>query len=300
MMSSVKLICVLDGGGMRGFYEMDVLRTIIQHNRNGQLKFDLAVGVSAGGIVAAFLALGKFNDEKFDVATFYSLTREIFKVRNKNGPLFRPKYDGTPKKQILRKFFGDARLGDVSTHLAIVCATLDGGIVNLCSWKKEHKSLLLADVLDATTAAPFYFPPVKLMDIWLTDGGIRANKPLIQAFLFSRELFSKNSDFRFLSIGTFFRSKYRFEGDRQASFMGVWGWLKQGILQVFMGTQDETQEELFELLFGDNFLRLVCTCDDIVLDDQTPTVPEILQESALHSFLNNKQKLKRLLNLEFD
>lgn len=292
-----RVVCVLDGGGMRGFYQLEVLRIIEAATQTGKLAVDLIVGVSAGAIVGAMLALDQLHDEKVGNKPFTELTREIFHNKPTNALLTRPKYDGVAKHKALVDYFGDRKMKDVRTPFCVVCSTMDGGVINYCSWKPEFEDLLLADVLNATSAAPLYFPPVKLNGIWLTDGGIRANKPLIQAVLFAWQLFGRQTDFSILSVGTYFSSKYRFDGAKRAAHMGLVGWLKQGIVNVLMGTHDTTTEQLCEQLLGNYFVRLVCMCDDITLDDHGPNVQMLLSQAAQNTFVNNRSRIARLFDI---
>lgn len=292
-------VCVLDGGGMRGFYQLEVLRIVQKATVDQKLNLNLIVGVSAGAIVGAMLALNLLDDEKFNSLHFQQLAREIFNQKRTPALLTKPKYDGKAKRKALFDYFGERQFKDVNIPLCVVCSTMDGGVANYCSWKPEHASLLLADVLNATSAAPLYFPPVQLQGVWLTDGGIRANKPLLQALLFSWELFGKNAIVRMLSIGTYFSSTYRFNGAKRALHMGLVGWLQQGIVQVLMGTQDTTNEEFCRELLGHNFLRLLCMCEDVRLDDHGPEVQSLLTQSAQNTFYNNKSKIAALWQLTF-
>ena len=292
-----KTVCVLDGGGMKAYFQLSILR-IIKQEAQSPLSFDLVVGVSAGAIVGAIVALDMLQDEKMDAQHFQELTRRLFHKKNAPSLLTNPKYDGVAKRDALLAFFGDRRFGDVHVPLCVVCATMDGGVLNLCSWKPEHENLLLADVLNATSAAPLYFPPVCLNGIWLTDGGIRANKPLIQGVLYAWELFGKSVDLYMLSIGTYFLSKSRFDS-RRATNMGLLAWVKQGIINVLMGTQDVTQEQFCTQLLDDQFLRLVCMCDDVSLDDHGPKVQNLLTQAAQNTFRNNRSKIASVLNVTF-
>lgn len=290
-MTSRKTVCTLDGGGMKAYFQITLMRII--RTSFGKLPLDLVVGVSAGAIVGAILALDMLDDEKMDATHFQTLTKNLFRQKGATSLLTKPKYDGVAKRDALLSFFGQRRFGDVRIPLCVVCSTMDGGVMNFCSWKPEHSQLLLADVLNATSAAPLYFPPVHLNGVWLTDGGIRANKPLIQGVLFAWELFGKFADLNMLSIGTYFLSKYRFDSKR-ATHMGLIAWVKQGIVNVLMGTQDITQEQFCTQLFGDQFLRLVCMCDDVSLDDHGPQVQDLLTQAAENTFTNNRAKIAKL------
>lgn len=290
-MSVRKTVCTLDGGGMKAYFQISLLR-IIQSSFQ-RLPLDLVVGVSAGAIVGAILALNMLDDEKMDTLHFQVLTKNLFHQKSSVSLLTKPKYDGVAKHKALLEFFGDRLFGDVQIPLCVVCSTMDGGVLNFCSWKAEHAQLLLADVLNATSAAPLYFPPVYLNGMWLTDGGIRANKPLIQGVLYAWELFGKFADLNMLSIGTYFLSKYRFDSKR-ATHMGLIAWVKQGIVNVLMGTQDVTQEQFCAQLFGDQFLRLVCMCDEVSLDDHGPQVQDLLTQAAKNTFTNNKTKISKM------
>lgn len=295
-----KVILSLDGGGARGLYQLTLLRIIQSRIATKTIPVDLIVGVSAGALVGAILALSSssLEDGKFESQHLQALMKQIFSQKTKGSLLEKPKYDGALKKKLLHDFFGNVRFGDVHIPLVVVCATMDGGVLNMCSWHKNHANLFLADVLDATSAAPLYFPPVNLNGMWLNDGGIRANKPMIQGLLYAWELFGKTEQLSMLSIGTYFYSKYRFASER-AHHMGMLAWFKQGILQVLMGTQDTTLEQFCAEFLGDHFLRLMCMCDDIRLDDHGPEVQGLLKQAAEHSFINNQDKIASILGVDF-
>lgn len=292
-----KVILCLDGGGARGAYQLSILRIIQKATKTNTLPVDLVVSVSAGAIVGSLVALHWTQDEKFDSQQLHKLTKEIFHRNTAPALLTRPKYDGKIKRKLLFEYFGNVRFGDVKIPLVVVCATMDGGVLNMCSWKAEYQNLLLADVLDATSAAPLYFPPVNLNGLWLNDGGIRANKPMIQGLLYAWELFGKSADLSMLSIGTYFLSRHRFDSNR-AQHMGILAWVKQGILQVLMGTQDTTSEQFCTQLLNDKFLRLTCMCDDVCLDDHRPEVPNLLTQSAQNSFINNQSKIAHVMGVD--
>jgi len=266
-----KTILVLDGGGARGGFALEIMRLIAHAQPLALSKlFSMIFGVSAGAIVGTIVALGLLDDVKTvdEVCeSFVANVPKMFTRANKNGPLFRPKYDGTGKTATLKRILGTKTFADVKTPLVVVCSTTEGAPVLFRSWEPENQDVLLADVLDATSAVPTYFPPVMVKNTWLIDGGVRANKPLIVALLTSIKYFDQQN-LQFFSIGTLFASTRKFVASK-AQVMGVLGWLANGLIEVLLGVQDHTSEELMKELFGSRFLRLECMCEDIRLDDVT-------------------------------
>jgi patatin-like phospholipase/acyl hydrolase len=111
----------LDGGGMRGIVEIEVLRAI-EGELGGHIPirefFDLIVGTSTGGIIA--LGFGVKNWELKNCSQrFQSLCWEAFSPRKlSNIPGLRhmitlkhaAKYETTPLRNVLEKNFGHGRL----------------------------------------------------------------------------------------------------------------------------------------------------------------------------------------------
>jgi predicted acylesterase/phospholipase RssA len=208
--SPPKRLLSLDGGGIRGLIEAEVLSEM-----ESQLKqltgkdrplceyFDLIGGTSTGAILAASLAMGLRASALRD---FYLklgkqvFTPEFFLIR------FWHKYPSQPLQKALKDVLGgDTTLGDsrLRTLLLIVSknATLGSTwfFTNNPKGKffSQNRSLPLWEIVRASTAAPTYFPPqaITVSDGPATthayefvDGGVSTyNNPSMQLFLEATE-----------------------------------------------------------------------------------------------------------------
>ncbi|KAH8635555.1 hypothetical protein IG631_10956 [Alternaria alternata] len=200
--AGVRLLC-LDGGGVRGIVELEVLRAI--QNQIGdripiQAFFDLIMGTSTGGIIA--LAM---------VAKSWSLRRCSDKFRSLCNTAFTPralhsipflkhlitlrltsKYSTGPFRETLKQNFGEEHLfgnyGErtyVNTKVAVTATDKTGSkaiiIANYSRKEDENSSLRpaeyeflrpdrseiglsTADAAAATSAAPTFFKPFEHAD----------------------------------------------------------------------------------------------------------------------------------------
>jgi hypothetical protein len=174
----------LDGGGIRGIFsaallaglEKDLDRPIIDH-------FDLVVGTSTGGLVAAALGAGIAMDEIVDLyvserTTIFPGPRRLRAIRQ----LVRPKYRANGLHALLRQVFGRRLLGE--SRVPLVIPSYDLGENNVYLFKTPHHERLKRDwrvplwqVTAATTAAPRFFRAFSLPDdhVRLVDGGVWAS-----------------------------------------------------------------------------------------------------------------------------
>jgi hypothetical protein len=198
-----KRILSLDGGGVRGVLTLEFLKHIedVLRTRHAtpDLKladyFDLIGGTSTGAVIAAGLALG------LDVASiahlYHELARTVFSRRRFR--IDRSSFDARPLERTLRqpRALGDWALGDaaVQTGLCIVAKRADTGSTWLLSnhplgtYYEMNRSILVRDAVRASTAAPSFFEPEKLMVSpgqygAFVDGGVStAANPALQLFL---------------------------------------------------------------------------------------------------------------------
>jgi predicted acylesterase/phospholipase RssA len=195
---SKRLVISIDGGGTKGMFMFHTLSRVFSLPK---FQPDLIVGVSAGAIVGSLYATGLMKDMTVDRIRAY--LEQIFKIdpkAKKQGPWFQPSYSGRVKTMVLREIYGDILFGDVITPLAILVDTIGGDPVVYKSWDPEHASIPLVEILDATTAVPILFPPVKLGNQIHIDGGTVANSPTTIAYLTSK-IFFPTEDIHMISVG---------------------------------------------------------------------------------------------------
>lgn len=234
----------IDGGGMRGLYSACVLRSLAKIYSKSSLDigkgFDLIVGTSTGGIIAAALAHGVPIDTI--ISLYLKEGPQIFK--NPTPPLKVPnrfskflpylKYWPFVKwlwssrsksansaehlKSVLTDFFGNITIGELWEHRKIALCIPS---VNLMKHKavvfktghylnkKADDQRKLVDVCLAASAAPIILPvgeqpdPLNLSRYdKFVDGGLWANNPILIALTEAVTITPKDQPIEILSIGT--------------------------------------------------------------------------------------------------
>lgn len=165
-----RILC-LDGGGMKGLIQIEVLMQIEKYTgKNITELFDWIVGTSTGGIVALGLVYAKLS--LFDLRKLYfEMCDQVFTCSGFGA-------NSEKMNQLLRSTFKDARMNDVSEPRVLVTAVnaenTDLSLVffNNC-FDDDYSKEMVWKVARCTSAAPGYFEP---MDKYI-DGGVRANNP---------------------------------------------------------------------------------------------------------------------------
>jgi predicted acylesterase/phospholipase RssA len=175
-----KRILALDGGGVRGMLSLGILERLEAslcdlEGRDVRLGewFDLIGGTSTGSIIATGLALGKSVTE---IKTFYeTLAPRIFARSWRRIPGWHAKFDARSLAAELSKVIGSRTLDtpDLICGLAVALKRLDTGSAWLLMnnprsffWNdsedggvRGNRSMLLANIVRASTAAPGFFDP---------------------------------------------------------------------------------------------------------------------------------------------
>jgi hypothetical protein len=192
-------LLTFDGGGMRGIIALEIAQRIEMQlakmtgeGDNFRLGnyFDYIGGTSTGAIIATGLALGKTVRELIE---FYTTSSAL--MFEKSWPLpvwFRSKYRADRLRTILREIIGDRTLGapDLKCLLLIVTrnATTDSpwplsnnplAKYNARNSADCNLNMPLWQLVRASTAAPIFFPPEKVVwgkddrsAFYFIDGGI--------------------------------------------------------------------------------------------------------------------------------
>jgi patatin-like phospholipase/acyl hydrolase len=202
----------LDGGGILGIFtaallaglEEDLGRPVLSH-------FDLVVGTSTGGIIAAGLGAGMTAGEIAElyiseIGTIFPGPRRLRSARQ----LVRPKYRPDGLAGLLRRVFGDRVLGE--SRVPLVIPSFDLGENRVYLFKTPHHERLRRDwkvpfwqVGMATSAAPTFFPAFCLPgdQVRLVDGGVWANNPAMVGVAEAVSMFGQSLEsIRVLSLGT--------------------------------------------------------------------------------------------------
>jgi predicted acylesterase/phospholipase RssA len=205
--TGARKLLACDGGGIRGIISVEILAKIEADLRASSGKpelvladyFDYVAGTSTGAIIATLVALG-FSTEQ--IRDFYLKSGAEMFEKAKLWERFRTKFRDDKLSAMMRDIIGeDTTLGSdkLQTLLLVVLrnATTDSPwpLSNNPSAKYNDRNradcnllLPLWQLVRASTAAPTYFPPERVVvgphDFVFVDGGVTMyNNPAFQLFL---------------------------------------------------------------------------------------------------------------------
>lgn len=233
-------------------------------------RFDLIAGTSFGGLLALALAF------EVPVATIVALFRErgpeIFSARglptSRVGRLLDltrsvlgPKYSGEALRAALLAIFDGRRLGDAPHPVVIPAVNISLSQTKV--FKTPHaeastgdERVPVVDVALATSAAPAYFPSVRIGKHLYADGGIFAVAP-DQVALHEAENFLGISpdEVEMVSIGTATAGYHPADGIDADD--GAVGWLSDGrLILTTVSVQQQHVEAMLEDRLGTRYQRI--------------------------------------------
>ena len=169
---------VLTGGGALGATQVGMLQALFEAG----IDADLLVGTSAGALNAAFVAHAPGYDTAVELGTIWlSASRNaIFPIRPREvalGLAGRLDHLVSPAgiRQWIETNLSVRRFEDMAVPLHVVATDLQTGEPVVLSRGDLVQALL------ASTALPGIFPPVRIDEATLVDGGISADVPVLQA-----------------------------------------------------------------------------------------------------------------------
>ncbi len=169
---------VFAGGGSVGASEVGMLQALLEHD----VVPSFVVGASAGAINALYFAADPTVDGVARLASLWCALRrdDVFPATRLRGMLALigrrvSLLDPAALRQTLAERIPVERLDATRIPCHIVATSLRSGAEVLLS------SGSAIDALLATTAIPVLFPPHRIGDQLLTDGGVSANAPIATA-----------------------------------------------------------------------------------------------------------------------
>jgi patatin-like phospholipase/acyl hydrolase len=283
----------IDGGGIRGVIPGQLLVHIEEKTgkRISEL-FDLIVGTSTGGILAAGLAAPDKNGKpKFtaeDMLALYAekgnkiFERSFWRGVTSIGGAADEQYDHGPLEQILKKYLGDLTLADCIVPIVITAYDIERRepyFFKTSRADRKDRNHYLRDVARATSAAPTYFEPAMTKSLpknragkkrALVDGGVFVNNPAMCGYVEACSMGAQPADIAVVSLGTGVATrKIPYEDAKDWGFVG---WLRPIISVMMDGQADAADYHLREILPDENadeqqrYFRLD-TKLDLALDD---------------------------------
>jgi hypothetical protein len=207
-----KRLLALDGGGVRGAVTvafLEEIEAVLARHLKEPVHlghwFDLIGGTSTGAVIAGALAMG-FTIA--DIKRFYfELAPKVFRRSLWRVAGLRAKFDSRALQQQIESVVGQQTLAgkDMITGFCLVAKRMDTGSPWILAnnprarfWEGKtgkdgylgNKDYPLANLVRASTAAPFYFDPEMLPIVegekpgWFVDGGVTPhNNPSLILFL---------------------------------------------------------------------------------------------------------------------
>jgi patatin-like phospholipase/acyl hydrolase len=263
-------ILSIDGGGIRGIIPAMVLAEIERRTRKPAAHlFDLVAGTSTGGILALALTIPKTADSPLytsqQLVAMYehegrrifsrSLLRRLFALDN----LTWKKYSSNGINGVLDDYFGEARLRDAVTNVLITSYEIERRFPfffrSTLARERPDYDFAARDVARATSAAPSYFEPMKILTgtadhhYTLIDGGVFANNPAACALVEARTAVPAADSYLVVSLGT--GSLLTRLPVNISKYWGVARWIKPLLDIVFDGVSSTVDYQLRELLPSD-------------------------------------------------
>lgn len=290
----------IDGGGIRGIIPAMILAEI--ESRTGRPiaeLFDLVVGTSTGSILV--LGLTKPDPKRPNISHYTA--QQLVGLYRQEGQkifppgfnafknvqrIFSPKYSQRGLEEVLTKYFGDFRLGEALTNVGIPAYEIeDHKHFFFESFSRRTGHLFMYEVAMAATAAPSYFPPVRLPMypedsakgyVALIDGGVFANNPAIYALSKAPIVRSNSKDILLVSLGTgTVPESIKFE---ETWGWGLWSWMEPLLNIVF--SDPGVEDELRDILYPNSYYRFQpkLTSQHAGLDDASPENIQALEKIA--------------------
>jgi uncharacterized protein len=268
------LILSIDGGGSRGAIPANVLY-LLEREANIPIRetFDFFVGVSTGALLAGYCAadagsienLARHSYSSDNMSKIFDKTiwdKLLGRIQNQ------PKYDGVNKRRYIESLAKGYRINDIKDkHLLILAYDFISRELATFKNNRGHDSAynpLLAEVLDAATAAPTLYPPVSSSAPkrrWFIDGALTTNDPSLCAITEALAMDYSLTDIWMISMGTGRPLHNLSQEDRDkigkaSQGWGIFGWISNGLLEHMMSASSCVSSHQCEQLLGDRYLRI--------------------------------------------
>ncbi len=321
-----KLVTILsiDGGGIRGVIPAMVLQRLEElTGRPAAKMFDLISGTSTGGVMTLLLTKpkpGAHNEPIYsakDIVELYvkhgkeMFRRSLFyKIASLDGWLL-PKYPEKSVRTTLQGYLDEgerAQLKDAVTDVLLTSYDIErrrAFFFRKCdALVNPHLNFYMSDAARGTSAAPTFFPTVKITSVddsesyCLIDGGLVANNPSNLAIAEAISLHGHQTHPLVLSLGT---------GDYEAAIpfakarrWGLLGWMP-GILDVmYDGVSNAVNviaEEVVPALSAPGYyfrFQIPLSKENDAMDDYDPQNIETLQALTLRMMDERQKDFERL------
>ena len=293
-----KLVLSLDGGGVRGLATVIFLKELEKASGKKIVDlFDFFIGTSVGGLNAMHLAVNEI--EVSELESFWSQDNLAMSMQSsfwtKNFFLkTKPIYNNKSKTELLEKYFGNKLISESKKPIAVLAYDVENRKPRVLT-SYTDQAIKATSAINATSAAPLYYPTVKIEDgSWLIDGSVVSNNPCLIGYNEARKYF-KTDNIKVFSVGTG-RHLNNLDGE-DSSKWGPFGWLTNDILGILL--ESHADHEILSDLIGKNYLRINSIAENINwnLDDYTEDNLRNIRNMGLDWWNLNNKKVIDFLSL---
>ena len=293
-----KFVLSLDGGGVRGLATVIFLKELEKASGKKIVDlFDFFIGTSVGGLNAMHLAVNEI--EISELERFWSQDNLAMSMQSsfwtKNFFLkTKPIYNNKSKTELLEKYFGNKLISESKKPIAVLAYDVENRKPRVLT-SYTDKAIKATSAINATSAAPLYYPTVKIEDgSWLIDGSVVSNNPCLIGYNEARKYF-KTDNIKVFSVGTG-RHLNNLDGE-DSSKWGPFGWLTNDILGILL--ESHADHEILNDLIGKNYLRINSIAENINwnLDDYTEDNLRNIRNMGLDWWNLNNKKVIDFLSL---
>ena len=284
-------ILALHGGGTRGVLQAAFLNRLESSIGKSTFElFDMFSGVSIGGIFALLLATNETSASDLKNLFFDGSVKKIF---TKNGfsffpGIFSPKYKAQGKSKVLQKIFKGKKISSCAKSALVPAYDIRHATPVFFSTFSKNvvtTETMLADVADATSAAPTFFPThfIHEQNGYFIDGGVVSNNPSTIAIIEALNAGYSRKNIKILSIAT---GEITGDSDKLSKESVGWGalqWLKSGgLIEKLFVAPTITTNFVAETMLGKNYLEVQFDIDSncIPLDSVGKGILESMVECA--------------------
>ncbi|HHH54496.1 MAG TPA: patatin, partial [Bacteroidetes bacterium] len=213
-------------------------------------------------------------------------------------------------EKVLKSIFGNTILGDINKPLLINATNIGDSSqfvfktdFNNQNDAEGNKKILvrdcdiaLSDAILASSAAPIYFPPHKIKNHLLADGGLWANSPVLVALAEAKKIFNqKPEDIVIVSIGTGLEKNDYDIDTKKWGFLS--GWKREKLISMILNLQTKTNSDLLQFLMPkENILRLTFTSTKALPLDKISANSNLLSK-ADSDFAEQHSKIQNFIDL---
>jgi patatin-like phospholipase/acyl hydrolase len=280
----------IDGGGVRVAAAVSFLAELeaqLPHGETLLTQFDAFAGTSAGSMVISAIVYGgmtatQIRDQMFSVENVHKIMPPSMRDTLFGIVQLKPEYDGKGKREVIDEHIPeDVQVRDTDKKVIIAWTDIDYEEPRLSlSWEATG-NVAVRDVVDASSAAPGYFPFVefesreeeKTKTCRGIDGAVFANDPSDLACLKLIESFGNAETLKVLSVGTGTVHGH-WDGNKVRKDAGGIPWMITGnLMSLFFDTPRETVKYRMSAMsdtFGFKYCRVTGFVQNDSMDNTRP------------------------------